>query len=169
MAPKWRASSHRNATGWVPKAWPGGCWGSARDGAEVDVWDYNGATNWNGGGLHFSNDYGYGLVDALAAVRLAETWTLQQTSANFSRVTGAVFNSTQAVPDAGGGVFSMSIPVLEAVDLERVALLLTALDPVTQTPVPWPAGRFAIMLTSPDGSVSHLLNSEGPAGQRAIP
>ncbi|MEX0366817.1 MAG: S8 family serine peptidase, partial [Ruegeria sp.] len=36
--------------------------------------------HWNGGGLHFSNDYGYGVIDALAAVRLAETWELTGTS-----------------------------------------------------------------------------------------
>src|SRR5206468_6417226 len=27
-------------------------------------WFLNGAANWNGGGMHFSNDYGYGKVDA---------------------------------------------------------------------------------------------------------
>ena len=43
-------------------------------GAERYAWGWNGADTWNGGGQHFSNDYGYGLVDALAAVRLAETW-----------------------------------------------------------------------------------------------
>ena len=37
--------------------------------------------HWNNGGLHFSNDYGFGIVDALAAVRLAETWELTGTSA----------------------------------------------------------------------------------------
>ena len=37
-------------------------------------WQTNGAKNWNGGGLHFSHDYGFGKVDALAAVRLAESW-----------------------------------------------------------------------------------------------
>ena len=35
---------------------------------------FNGANNWNGGGLHISHDQGFGLVDALAAVRLAEGW-----------------------------------------------------------------------------------------------
>ena len=45
-------------------------------GYEKYAWSYNGADNWNGGGMHFSNDYGFGLVDALAAVRLAESWTL---------------------------------------------------------------------------------------------
>ena len=49
---------------------------------ETRPWTFNKATTWNGGGYHFSYDYGFGLVDALAAVRLAETWTAQSTSAN---------------------------------------------------------------------------------------
>ncbi|MBJ6120869.1 S8 family serine peptidase [Sphingomonas mollis] len=41
--------------------------------------------NWNGGRMHFSNDYGYGAVDAYNAVRMAEVWGLfaaAKTSAN---------------------------------------------------------------------------------------
>jgi subtilisin family serine protease len=38
-----------------------------------DTWSINGAQNWNGGGLHVSRDYGFGMIDARAAVRLAET------------------------------------------------------------------------------------------------
>ena len=38
--------------------------GAARIGYEDNAWGFNGADNWNGGGLHFSNDYGFGLVDA---------------------------------------------------------------------------------------------------------
>jgi len=41
-------------------------------------WQTNGAQNWNGGGLHFSHDYGFGMVDATAAVRLAESWQYNQ-------------------------------------------------------------------------------------------
>ena len=37
-------------------------------------WSANGAANWNGGGHMVSHDFGFGLVDAHAAVRLAETW-----------------------------------------------------------------------------------------------
>lgn len=37
-------------------------------------WSFNQAGDWNGGGLHFNPDYGFGLVDARAAVRLAESW-----------------------------------------------------------------------------------------------
>ena len=43
---------------------------------ELNTWNYNDAVDWNGGGLHFSRDYGFGLVDAFAAVRLAETWNV---------------------------------------------------------------------------------------------
>jgi len=41
---------------------------------ENTIWQENGSENWNGGGMHFSHDYGYGIIDALAAVRIAETW-----------------------------------------------------------------------------------------------
>jgi Ca2+-binding RTX toxin-like protein len=40
-------------------------------------WKFNGAKNWNGGRLHINHNYGFGLVDATAAVRLAENWQLQ--------------------------------------------------------------------------------------------
>jgi Ca2+-binding RTX toxin-like protein/subtilisin-like proprotein convertase family protein len=56
--------------------------GAAPQGSEFHSWFYNGDTDWNGGGRHFSEDYGFGEVDALAAVRLAESWTAQSTSAN---------------------------------------------------------------------------------------
>ena len=54
------------------------------------AWQTNGDTHWNGGGRHVSNDYGYGEVDPLAAVRLAEVWSLfgdPATSANEEHVT----------------------------------------------------------------------------------
>ncbi|MEX0310467.1 MAG: S8 family serine peptidase [Tateyamaria sp.] len=43
---------------------------------ENDRWQFNGADNWNGGGLHFSEDYGYGQVNVFNAVRMAEVWSL---------------------------------------------------------------------------------------------
>ena len=48
------------------------------------TWQTNLATNWNGGGLHYSRDYGFGEVDARAAVRLAETWQGQKTITNLA-------------------------------------------------------------------------------------
>ncbi|WP_185966605.1 S8 family serine peptidase, partial [Methylosinus sporium] len=46
------------------------------------TWQTNLAKNWNGGGLHYSRDYGFGEIDARAAVRLAETWQGQKTYDN---------------------------------------------------------------------------------------
>lgn len=40
------------------------------------TWKWNGATDWNGGGMHFSEDYGYGMVNAFGAVRMAEVWSI---------------------------------------------------------------------------------------------
>ncbi len=55
------------------------------DGNENYSWRYNGATDWNGGGRHYSEDFGYGAINAYNAVRMAEVWNLfneAQTSAN---------------------------------------------------------------------------------------
>lgn len=45
-------------------------------------WTVNGATDWNGGGLHTSEDYGFGEIDAHAAVRLAESWDRTNAAGN---------------------------------------------------------------------------------------
>lgn len=50
------------------------------------AWQYNKADTWNGGGQHFSHQYGFGKVDAQAAVKLAESWPLQQTIENFKTI-----------------------------------------------------------------------------------
>ncbi len=67
----------------------------------------NGAKNWNLGGLHHSDEgVGYGLVDATAAVRLAEQWTLaaqpgtRGTAANWKTLSGTnTANTPLAIPD----------------------------------------------------------------------
>jgi subtilisin-like proprotein convertase family protein len=45
-------------------------------------WTMNGAKNWNGGGLHYNLQYGYGQVNAEAAVLLSESWPYKQTYNN---------------------------------------------------------------------------------------
>nr|WP_246728920.1 S8 family serine peptidase [Methylosinus sp. RM1] len=69
-------------------------------------WQINLATNWNGGGLHYSRDYGFGEVDARAAVRLAETWQGQKTANNILgrdavSQTGTFGNGAHLVEDYG--------------------------------------------------------------------
>jgi subtilisin family serine protease len=45
---------------------------AARAGAtEEETWQSNNATIWNGGGYHIHTNYGYGMIDAFAAVRMA--------------------------------------------------------------------------------------------------
>lgn len=48
----------------------------AAAGFEVEGFTTQGSGNWNGGGRAISRDYGFGRVDAFAAVRMAEAWTL---------------------------------------------------------------------------------------------
>ncbi len=65
-------------------------------------WLINGAKDWNGGGMHASHDYGFGLVDAKAAVRLAESWDqgVHKYSNEAKRIVSATPN--EAIPDNTG-------------------------------------------------------------------
>ena len=86
--------------------------GGGLAGAERYAWGWNAANTWNGGGQHFSNDYGYGLVDAHAAVRMAESWLLtgesaQRTTNEFTN-TMDVLNSATVIPDGNATGLSFS-------------------------------------------------------------
>ena len=134
--------------------------GSATDGIEREPWEWNGADNWNGGGLHFSNDYGFGLVDATAAVRLAETWhvgTSAQTSANESSTFEDGLNRSETIDGiVNGGVTgntvgseTFSITESSSILVERVSLTVT----FSTTYI----SDVEIYLISPDGTESELL------------
>jgi len=128
--------------------------GAARIGYEDNAWGFNGADNWNGGGLHFSNDYGFGLVDALAAVRLAESWT--QTSTSSNEASTSVFNGiAQTIPDNNPTGIKYTFNVAQNIDIERASIMLDMGAAHT-----W-VGDLIISLTSPDGTVSTLLNRIG--------
>ena len=128
--------------------------GSGQSGNEQYDWAFNGADNWNGGGLHFSNDYGTGVVDALAAVRLAETWQIQSISANEVSASGS-FSGSIAIPDNNPTGVSFSISVASNIDVESIELILQGNHTYM--------GDLAITITSPDGTVSNLLNLTGGA------
>ncbi len=115
------------------------------------VWSDNGARNWNGGGMHTSNDYGFGEVDARAAVRLSEAWMTQSTGANES-----VFSASSGVVGktlAAGETFSSS-------------LAMNAVSYVEHAEIDFDAqvgrlGDVTLKLISPDGTQSVLLNRQG--------
>jgi len=115
-------------------------------------WRYNGASNWNGGGLHYdalSHDYGYGLVDALAAVRLTETWSATpRTAANRQQVTSTQSPALTIPDNTGSGAYD-SIFVSQSIDVERVEVTLKVTHP-------W-VGDLSVLLTSPSGTTSFLL------------
>ena len=128
--------------------------GAAAQFNELYEWHFNGSSDWNGGGLHFSNDYGFGLTDALAAVRLAESWNEQSTSSNWATTVSGTWTGPQVITDDGGAAgnavtFTFDVLAGQAVDLETVGLNLV-FDASAFT------GDYLITLTSPDGTTSIL-------------
>ena len=122
---------------------------------ENSNWFLNHAANWNGGGMHFSNDYGYGLLSAYNAVRMAEVWTLfgaAQTSAN-EQFWHTENDTDQAIPDDDSLEFDVSLPASPDIEIEHVELRidLTHSD-YTQ---------LRIFLTSPDGTEIQLFDGSG--------
>ena len=131
--------------------------GTGPVGNEHYAWSFNGASNWNGGGLHFSNDYGFGLIDALGAVRLAESWQLRSTSANEASAASRLVLVSKVVPDNDPAGITFTLEVAKDISIEKVALQLN-------WAVPHPfAADLRITLTAPDGTVSTLQNRTGRA------
>ncbi len=131
--------------------------GAGITGSERYAWGFNGANTWNGGGMHFSNDYGYGLVDALAAVRLAETWlltgTVAATSGNELSNSVDVLNASTVIPDGNATGLSFSGNAVFNDLVERVTVQMTFSTTFT--------GDMEVYLTSPDGTVSRLIDNAG--------
>ncbi|QQS12613.1 MAG: S8 family serine peptidase [Rhodospirillales bacterium] len=130
---------------------------SARQTGVTAGYQYNGASNWNGGGTHWSHDFGAGLIDARAAVRLAETWILPAaTSANEVVLESAVTASGAAITD--GNTVNSNIVWSTAMDIEHVEVDIN----LTHTF----RGDLEIRLTSPSG-VTVLLADNPLGGQDA--
>ena len=113
------------------------------------AWYNNHDTDWNGVGMHFSNDFGFGMVDALAAVRLAENWGTEGTA---PEVTSAwQSNVVGAVPDMGQQVLTFN--VTNPLDVEQVMVNLQLDHPR------W--SDLVVTLISPSGTRSVLLDRPG--------
>ncbi len=114
------------------------------------TWQTNGNTHWNGTGMHFSHDYGYGLVDAYTAVRLAETWTEQKTYANMETIS-TLGTPNIAIPD--NSTLNHIITVSGDIEIEHI--LLDLVVPHQR------AGDLIVTLVSPDGTESILVETAG--------
>jgi subtilisin-like proprotein convertase family protein len=124
---------------------------TARQTGDAD-WATNGAHDWNGGGLQYDDAIqatGFGMVDALAAVRLAATWEgTPRTSANVVDVVGWKGVST-AIPDNTGTAVYNAIVIDSNVVVERVDVTVNITHPFI--------GDLEIALTSPSGTTSYLM------------
>jgi subtilisin-like proprotein convertase family protein len=120
-------------------------------------WTTNGASDWNGAGHRFSNDYGFGLVDATAATRLAETWfvagTTAATAANRVVASGTWAESPLAVPDNTPAGASALLALNASVFIERIELDLD----IRHT---W-RGDLSVTLVAPSGTQSLLVSRPG--------
>lgn len=122
---------------------------------KVDVtnssWLENKSSNWNMGGMHFSRDYGYGLLDVSAAVRLAESWPLASgTIANWSNAQGTSSIASGNIPDNSTNGKTVTANVTNAVSIERMEfdLNLTATNP----------SQLSATITSPSGTTVTLFD-----------
>ncbi|MES2036951.1 MAG: S8 family serine peptidase [Pseudomonadota bacterium] len=119
---------------------------------DASSWISNGAKDWNGGGLKFeavTQSSGFGQVDALAAVRLAETWnTPAQTVANTKEFIASK-TANLAIPDNDRTGVSSTIQVVSNLVVERVDVTVN----ITHTFI----GDLEITLYSPTGTASYLM------------
>ncbi|MGQ0567141.1 MAG: S8 family serine peptidase [Gemmobacter sp.] len=133
----------------------GSAYGSGGGGFEVGQWDTNGATDWNGGGRAFHLSYGYGMVDAFAAVRMAEAWARMsgpaQTSANEVTVTANYNGGGVTIPTFGNA--SLSVNVTSDVEIETIYINLS----INHTF----ASDLILALRAPDGSEIPIFGNEG--------
>ncbi|WP_417821320.1 S8 family serine peptidase, partial [Terasakiella sp.] len=112
-------------------------------------WTENGAGNWNGGGMHVSHDVGFGLVDAYTAVRLAESWTMQNTAHN--EEIASVSGTAQSL--AAGAISTITLSVGIHLDIDQIELN------TIMSSVSYFLNTLTISLTSPDGTTSILAQN----------
>ncbi|MBD2677121.1 MULTISPECIES: S8 family serine peptidase [Nostoc] len=117
------------------------------------IWQYNGANNWNGGGLHVSQDYGFGLIDAHAAVRLAETWHQQSRLDNEQSLSFSSGYLGWFIPDNDNAGISHTFTVSADLDIDTVEVELDLTHPYR--------GDLVVYLTSPNGTQSVLVQQPG--------
>ena len=115
-------------------------------------WHINSAKGWNGGGMQVSHDYGFGRVDARAAVRLAESWMSKNTDANQHSLEKSHRYSVWKRLYAGG-VDTSSITMTSGLNVEQVEVDFSA--NVGRL------GDLTVKLISPSGSESILLDRAG--------
>lgn len=135
----------------------------ARSGFEIEGTQFQGNTgfgdSWNDGGRAHSLDYGFGRVDAFAAVRMAEAWDLFSdtplTSANEQvlTVSTGVLSTPLPLPTAPGQFLTLEVNEqmwIENVDV-TIGVSLSRIDPSFE--------QVDLMLLAPDGTEFKLFST----------
>ena len=129
--------------------------GGAATGFEDGAWFTSTAGNWNGGGHSFHVDYGFGMVDAFAAVRMAEVWTTlfggAATSANEQTVSGASGTVNLAIADLA--TTTSSIVVGSNIRIEDIMVTVNMQHSFS--------ADVEMYLIAPDGTEYLLMADEG--------
>ena len=129
----------------------------------VTPWDWttNGADDWNGGGLHVSHDYGFGMIDATAATRLARTWEPSASPAwetlearGSGNVEGGIHVAFDPGHDFTVAKASLSLDITGGDDLDEGQLTPEEQEDAALKLIQ----SFDVSLTSPSGTISHLVS-----------
>jgi|GEM_PF-1847591 len=109
-------------------------------------------TDWitNGGGHMVDHKYGFGAIDAQAAVTAAQGWT---TVAAEISASSALTTVGTAIPDNDATGVESTITITDALTLEWVEIVFHAQHTVR--------GDLEVVLTSPDGTQSILAQAHG--------
>ncbi|HEX2528402.1 MAG TPA: S8 family serine peptidase [Geminicoccus sp.] len=108
----------------------------------------NGADIWNGGGLGFDRDVGFGILDARAAMRLAEAWHEPGRGFADQIQTISTFSGPGGGPDSG--VHAKIVMSQAQLTLEDVTVRISFQHP------DWTTVR--VLLVSPSGTVATLFD-----------
>ncbi|BAZ31323.1 hypothetical protein NIES4074_37950 [Cylindrospermum sp. NIES-4074] len=125
------------------------------NGANSTDWTINAAKNWNGGGMHTSHDFGFGRVDAKAAVRLAEVWPSQNTLEYLDWVKGNSGLLNWTIPDGNLTGVTSTLAMQSGLTIESAQISIEL-----EHAIP---GDLIIELTAPSGTKSILVNRPGKA------
>ncbi len=121
---------------------------SARKNHAADAgWSLNGAGKW------VSHKYGFGMVDAAAAVGLAETWT---PVGEELAVGSGTISVGRSIPDNNAAGITSSFTVGGDISVEWVEVVLSATHSYR--------GDLEVILVSPSGTESVLAEVRGDAG-----
>ncbi len=141
----------------------GSAFGGPAAGFEDGAWFSTGAGNFNGGGHTFNVSYGYGMVNAFAAVRMAEVWTMMNGGSAVSAGSVAANALEEQTVAADSGTIDLAITdastvtsdlvVAGGVEVETIIVTFS----VTHT---W-ASDLDIYLVAPDGTRFMLMQDEG--------